>query len=369
MSAELLSSVDGMLKVLAGCDIGGLCEDECSVLVARLARLEKACAFVRSAAAARAGQSAEQVARVTGESTGDAKRELDTAAQLDRMPVTPDAVRSGDVSLAQASEVAATVAVCPNAEPAMLATARTSSLRALRDEGRRRRHATIDPGALHEQQRATRYHRHWRDELGMIRYSGAMLPEHGIPFRHRVDAETDRAWRRARRAGPVTDTHDQLAADAFARVVGGGGDGHSDRADVVYVCDLDTGRSHIVGGGPVPNATVDRAAKTAFVKAVVHDGTKVDSVVHYGRRKIPVVVRTAIELGDPPRFDGIRCADCDRTLGLQWDHVDPVANGGPTTRANLRPRCYSCHTAKTERDRAAGLIGPRPKVDAGGPSP
>jgi hypothetical protein len=176
----------------------------------------------------------------------------------------------------------------------------------------------------------------------------------------RIDVETDRAWRTAHRAG-TPEPRERLAADAFATVVSGGGAGHPVKADVVYVCDINSGQAHIVGGGPVPVATVDEVARDAFIKAVLHDGTQIDTVVHYGRKAMPAVVRTAVSLGDPPDFDGIKCVDCDRDLGLQWDHDDPVANGGPTTRKNLKPRCVPCHIAKTERDRLAGLLngGPR----------
>ena len=132
------------------------------------------------------------------------------------------------------------------------------------------------------------------------------------------------------------------------------------RADVVYVCDLNTGAAHVVGGGPVPTATLDAVAREGFVKAVVHDGTKIDSVVHYGRRALPAAVRTAIELGDPPDFDGRRCVDCGNLLALELDHDDPVANGGPTTRSNMKWRCNHCHREKTERDRRAGLLSGAP---------
>src|SRR5205085_82683 len=117
------------------------------------------------------------------------------------------------------------------------------------EEGRKRRLAAISADDLHCRQRAARFHRHWRDDLGMIRYSGAMLPEAGVPFTNRLDVETDREWRRARRAeADETDAREQLAADAFARVVAGGGTGHAARADVVFVRDVTTGATHIVGG-------------------------------------------------------------------------------------------------------------------------
>jgi hypothetical protein len=49
-----------------------------------------------------------------------------------------------------------------------------------------------------------------------------------------------------------------------------------------------------------------------------------------------------------------------RRWGLEYDHVNPVANSGPTEYTNLEARCWPDHQAKTERDRAAGLLGPHP---------
>ena len=96
----------------------------------------------------------------------------------------------------------------------------------------------------------------------------------------------------------------------------------------------------------------------AFVKAVLTDGVAVQQVRHFGRR-IPAEVRTALELGPPPEFAGVTCAElgCDRRYNLEWDHVDPVANGGPTSLENLRAQCEPHHWEKTRRDRAAGLLG------------
>ncbi|MGH9036347.1 MAG: HNH endonuclease, partial [Acidimicrobiia bacterium] len=121
---------------------------------------------------------------------------------------------------------------------------------------------------------------------------------------------------------------------------------------------------HIVGGGPVPVSLVREFAEDAFIKAVLHDGKRIETVVHYGRH-IKAEVRTALELGAVPDFDGVRCAEaeCDRRYHLEWDHVDPHANWGPTSYDNLRPRCHPHHQEKTARDRQAGLLrgrGPGP---------
>jgi len=116
-----------------------------------------------------------------------------------------------------------------------------------------------------------------------------------------------------------------------------------------------------VGGDPLPGSAVKRSAEDAFVKAVLHDGVRIETVAHFGRH-IRAQLRTALELGPAPAFDGVECveAGCGRRYGLEWDHLDPVANGGPTSFENLKARCWPHHRAKTERDHRAGLLGPGP---------
>jgi 5-methylcytosine-specific restriction endonuclease McrA len=99
-----------------------------------------------------------------------------------------------------------------------------------------------------------------------------------------------------------------------------------------------------------------RLAESAAIKAVVHDGVRIETVKHLGRY-IPAELRTALALGGPPDFDGVVCTDCGTRHGIQYDHIDPVANRGPTTQRNLTGRCWDCHEKKTEADRQAGLLG------------
>jgi hypothetical protein len=361
-----LSSVDAFVATLAGFEPRVHTPDECVRIVESLARLENASAAARSRAAAHAAKSgahrrqgfnnpADWVAKTKGSTTAEAERELRTGDQLEGVPETREKVNHGELSMEQANEIAETEKACPGSEQEMLDAAKKASLRELREKGRKKRLEAVNPEDLERRQRAARYHRHWKDEMGMIRYSGSMVPSEGVPFMRRLDVETDRAFRRAHRDGRA-EPRECYAADAFASMMKGGGKPHAVRADVVFVCDVTTGTSRIVGGGPVPMSTVRQAVGDAFIKAVLHDGIKVDTVVHYGRKKMPGVLRTVLELGDPPEFDGVTCVDCGRQFHLEWDHDDPVANDGPTCRDNLRPRCWCCHQEKTERDRLAGLL-------------
>jgi hypothetical protein len=221
---------------------------------------------------------------------------------------------------------------------------------------------------LHQRQDAAREFRHWRDEMGMVCFRGALPPETGIPFVNRVDRETDRRVRAARRE-QRQDSRTVLAADAFV-VFTAPSDRKTGRAqtELVLVCELTAyrrghahagERCHIIGGGPIPVAVARELGRDAFLKAVLHDGVNVHTVAHFGRQR-PAHLETALMLGAPPDFDGVTCdeAGCDRRYGLEWDHVDPVANGGPTALANLKAECKPHHWDKTERDRQAGLLRP-----------
>jgi 5-methylcytosine-specific restriction endonuclease McrA len=362
----LVAVADALRRALTDFDPARHSGDDCAAIVEELARTEKACAVARARAAARVADCGGQrvrgfrdavdwLARVSGTSSGEAERDLRTARRLDDMPATRAASASGALSLGQADEIARTERECPGAEREMLVLAQRHSLRALRDEGRKKRLGAIGAEDLARRQRAARSFRHWRDDLGMVRFNGALEPHVGVPFVSRLDAETDRVRREAPRAERLATPWECSAADAFARLIAGAGWRPGIRAEVVYVWDLSRRAGHIVGGGPVPESQVAKAAREASIKAVLHDGTNITTVAHYGKT-MPAHLRTALLLGRPPDFEGPSCADCGNRFHLEWDHVNPRANGGAWSIDNNEPRCWPCHTEKTERDRRAGLL-------------
>ena len=66
----------------------------------------------------------------------------------------------------------------------------------------------------------------------------------------------------------------------------------------------------------------------------------------------------ALELGEPPDFDGVACIDCGNRFRTEFDHLDPHAALGPASCDNLKPRCWPCHQTKTARDRKTGKLKP-----------
>jgi len=135
-----------------------------------------------------------------------------------------------------------------------------------------------------------------------------------VPIVSRLEAETDRLWQQARRAngetldgsglnpsGAVSVRRAAIAADAFVRLVETGGKRKARSADLVIVCDLRAyrrGRAeegepcHLMGGGPISGSLARELGRDAFLKAVLHDGVRIDTIAHFGR-KVPAVLRTA----------------------------------------------------------------------------
>jgi hypothetical protein len=383
-----------MVDVRAGCEVfgavlGGLdpalySGTDCAEVVELLARAEKRCAGVRILFAARAAESDAHktrgysnpctwLAQTSGISAGEAKAALETANKLSGCLGTREALLAGELSLAQAGEIAKTEAAVPGSEDDMLNQAANASLSGLRDEGRRRRLTARDPDdaeEAHRKRRQEREERHWQDDEGMTRLAAAWPAEVGVPVTNRLDAEVDALLRQARRDGVEPETIERLRADALASLIlGGGGSGRLGRPEVVLVCDIaafqrgyaEPGEiSQVIGGGPVPVSVVREMAASAFIKAVLHNGKAIEHVAHFRSRYRSAELRTALGLGDPPLFLGVACVDCGRRYGIQFDHVDPFVHGGPTSYENLDPRCVTCHMEKTARDRAAGLLTPPP---------
>jgi hypothetical protein len=378
--------------------------DDCAGLVEELAITENVCGVARLRAADRAGQCgahkergfadvSEWMARASGSTAGAAKSALDTAAALESQPAVKAALEAGELSLAQARELVRTEAECPGATADLLEVAKTESLRSLKDKARDRRVRAIDPEELHRLQHAAMGARHGRNRLGNVTITLEMPPEFGVPITSRMDAETDRLWQHWRRQTNGTCERDvmltgelfadagsavtasrrraALAAHAFLRMLDTGGNGKAHQADLVIVCDLAAYRRghthhgepcHIIGGGPIPVSLAHELGRDAFLKAVLHNGTEIHTIAHFGRR-YPAVLRTALMLGAPPDFDGPTCSEpgCGRRYHLERDHLDPCANGGLTTYTNLGSPCWPHHRIKTDRDRKAGLLRGQPR--------
>ncbi len=202
----IVQLIGQLCDALARFDPAAWSGSDCADLAERLARGAKSCEAASIRAAARAvtcgahrsrpdATAQDWLARVSGSTAGAARAALETVARLEDCPTTRDAVAAGEVSLAQA----AVISSLPEHEDELLRVAVSSGLRAVKDTARKRRLADIDPDDLEARQHAARKFSHWKDELGMICFRGALPPIAGVAFVNRLDVETDREWRAAHR--------------------------------------------------------------------------------------------------------------------------------------------------------------------------
>ena len=120
------------------------------------------------------------------------------------------------------------------------------------------------------------------------------------------------------------------------------------------------------GVGPVAPEVARKIAEDAFLTGLFYDGKDLTQIKRWTRHR-PVEVDLALELGDPPGFEGVKCVDCGNHFRNQMDHLEPHCGGGTASTDNLKPRCDPCHQAKTARDRRAGKLTPRAPDDERGP--
>ncbi|MDP9234682.1 MAG: HNH endonuclease, partial [Actinomycetota bacterium] len=337
-------------------------------LLAAYARAEKLAGYGVAVLAAKRDD-ATRLARITGTSIGRAKAVVATGQALPASGELTSALQQGDISVDQASEIAAAEESSPGAATELLRVAKKESFHVLKDQARQVKLEAEQHHDLFTRQRAARCARSYSDELGMVHIHVALQPHVAVPITARAEAEAARLAKRARGSeARESESFEQHLADAYALLLSGTGKGPSRRPELVVLVshevatrgwkDVREGElCKIPGVGPVPPSVAKRIAQDAFLSGVFYDGKDLRHFVRW-TRNIPVEVLVALELGEPPAFDGVSCADCGNRFRTEFDHVRPRFRRGPTSKPNLEPRCWRCHQAKTKRDLRAGKLKP-----------
>jgi hypothetical protein len=242
--------------------------------------------------------------------------------------------------------------------------AQNDSFTALKERARKVKLEAEQLDGLAARQHAARCGRSFADELGLINIHLALEPHVGTPLVSRAEAE---AARRARATPKESrEPFERYLADAYAKLMSGTATTPTRRPELVVLVsheiikrgwkDVQEGEvCKIPGIGPLAPAVAREIARDAFLNALFYDGVDLRNFVRWTKH-IPIEVKIALELGDPPEFDRVRCVDCGNRFRTEFDHLEPRVALGPTSNANLNPRCWSCHHAKTERDRKAGKL-------------
>ena len=309
---------------------------------------------------------AHLVAATAGVGIDRASTAVEVGKRLRDQPLADDAFRRGELSLDQAAPITEAAEVAPEQEERLIEHASRETVRNLRERARAvRLAAECDREERYERQRSLRTFRHGIDRDGMVCGTFRFPPDSGAAFVNRVEEEADRCYRAADRDRRHHDSHEQHAADALVALVTGAAAPSRRGSEVVVHVSRDALLRGSVEGdelctvegvGDVPVDVARRVLDDAFLKGVLVDGAEVQRVRHFGRRA-SAAVRTALRVQSVLRGGRVQCAasGCDRRAGIEWDHIEPHARGGPTEIANFQPLCRYHHREKT-----AGRLGVPP---------
>lgn len=298
---------------------------------------------------------------LAGVPVGAAQRVLETAEQAAAQPELAEALKSGELSSAQAAEISSAVADNPGAAGRLLSDARTRGFKDLKKSCRAAKLAAAkspaDDEAAAARQRDMRYCRTWVDAEGMGRVDARLDPVSYTTFKSFLHPFEEEAFAAARKAGSREPT-ERYRADALVAMseasacgagAGAGSGGGKSRvpAKVIVVADLfalrrgfslDGETCEIQGFGPVPVAVAHHIMGDSFLAAVVTEGVDIRRVVHLGRYPTEMQ-RTALAVRD-------RCCvvpRCGATERLEPHHSPGFEITRHTTIDELALLCKKHH--------------------------
>ena len=311
---------------------------------------------------------------------------VETGRRVRDQSATDGALRTGALSIDQASLISEAVSADPGAEARLLVTAGRETLRTLRERSRAVQAAADDDRvARHERQRACRSFRHGVDREGMVWGHFRLPPEKGAGVVSRIEREADREFPPRVVRGPARDAravrrrcadgrrHGRgLAPYPGRRHPGAGRAGARLRGAevVVHVSHgamrrgrVESGEICLVEGfGDVPVDVARRSWTTRSSRACSSTG----------RASRPCATSAATSPRRCGRRYGSRpwCAtgrSCARPRDATGERESsgttssPTRWGGPTEAANLQPLCRYHHREKT---RATARESGRPPAHA-----
>jgi hypothetical protein len=339
----------------------------------------------------------EYLARKSGGSLGAARTSLETSRRVRTLPQTRAAMQRGELSRAQADDIAGAASVDPGAERSLLDSVGGSSLTELRERCARTR-AGVDPDrdATHRRIHHERRLRRWTDAEGAWNLSARGTPDAGSRFNALLDPIIDELFGAARREGR-RESREAYAFDALIELArrrgrpaatpapGAGPDAapaagtgrqpaRSSNPTHLALMRIDLGAlvrgraegdelCEVAGVGPIPVRTARELLGDSIVKLVITNGVDVANVTHLGRG--PTAAQRVALLWNSA---GCVVKGCTRTIGIETDHRVPWADDRVTELANLDRLCGHHHDLKTRHGWAlVPGTGKRPMVPPGDP--
>ena len=262
------------------------------------------------------------------------------------------------------------MAADPTAEDRLLGMAERDGLKKLKEQCRQVELAKRgDAQARHDKIHRDRSVRHWTDDEGAFRMSAKLTPEAGATVLGALAPFEKAAFDRARRE-KRHEPHEAYLADALVDLAAASLRGDDERttepgADIEAVkpksrkpsftvlVDIEAllrGNAEpgetceIPGVGAIPVARLYELAPEAFWHVLVTRGKDIRSYCAMSRY-IPTMLKVALAARDRE----CAVAGCNRTEGLEIDHIIPVEEHGPTTYTNLKRKCFHDHRENKHR--------------------
>ena len=329
-------------------------------------QVEAACTWQRAGYRS----AAEQLAAVSGTTVSAARNMLETSKQLEALPATADAMRTGKLSRAKAEAIASAAAVAPDAEAALLAGA-DAPVAVVRDQCLRAK--AVDRDAAHARIRRGRHAREFTDGEGAWNFMARGTPEAGAAFRVGYDPIVDEMFKAARAEGRE-EPREAYAFDALIEMARRASEPTAEKTGKtppqflallrVDHASLERGTvegdeiCEIAGLGPIPATVARDLVGDAVLKLVITKGVDVANVTHLGRS--PTVAQQVALWWQAPMCTA---KGCTRSRRLENDHELGWAETHRTRVDELDPLCEHDHALKTNHGWAlvAGA-GKRPLV-------
>ena len=334
--------------------MAGLSLSELRIRLGLIKKAEARLAAMKAAAlAAYAGKGGDGLARRVAldelqASKQQARREVESASQLSRVPETLDALGAGEIPAAHAKQIAKAASDGPVDEAVLVEAAKREDFgtfsRTLRDH---QHEQSGDDGKSHLARQRKRRDLNFFKSIqdGMFILNGRFDPEAG----NRIEAALAEEVRRQRNDDNGNGTADQPAfgqrmADALENLVcADTGDRTPPRATLILTADWDAlnqklADARLVDGTPLPVDEALRLACNADIVPAVFNATSQDLWVGRKLRLATEAQRAALIIRDK------HCIGCGRSaVWCEAHHIEEWLTGGRTDIDNLVLVCKPCH--------------------------
>ena len=360
--SDLLDTAAGAATAAGGAGVGGvvhvevvdvaaLCDEGLSLRLGVLGRAESRLAAMKAQVLAEVGRrhsstDAQRIARDELQaSKREAKRDVESATRLAELPVTSEALASGEIPAGHARLIARASSESPIDETVLVEAANTQPF----DEFARtvKRHqqdqADDDGQSLLDRQRKNRKARIFESpDSGMFVLSGEFDQITGARIATALTAKERQLWHREDPKARATPQ--QRMADALAELIcEPAGDGKSAGTDLLVIADFDVIKQQLdnprlADGSAIPIVELHRLALEANLLPSIFDTKAQDMWLGRKQRTASEAQRVALIARDQ------HCIGCSANpLWCRAHHIIWWSKNGPTDVDNLVLVCDDCH--------------------------